>query len=147
MKRKTSSVVIKRNKPILKRIEELKKEHPFWGYRRIWAHLTYVDQMSVNKKRVYNLMKRNNLLVNKKTRLRAKICLEKLPTLWLAKTGSKLLYFPFTSFRVFCFSLSRYLRLLGFLLFLETSPSIPFNCSNFLSYRLKLGLFHLAPTR
>jgi len=72
MKRKTSSVVIKRNKPILRRIEELKKEHPFWGYRRIWAHLTYVDQIIVNKKRIYNLMKQNNLLVNNETKLRAK---------------------------------------------------------------------------
>ena len=72
MKRKTSRAVIEKNKPILKRIEELKKEHPFWGYRRIWAYLTYVDQMNVNKKRIYNLMKQNNLLVSKETRLRAK---------------------------------------------------------------------------
>ena len=72
MKRKTSIAAIERNKPILKRIEELKKEHPFWGYRRIWAHLTYVDQIVVNKKRVYKLMKQNNLLVNKETKLRAK---------------------------------------------------------------------------
>jgi len=72
MKRKTSSAVIERNKPILKRIEELKKEHPFWGYRRIWAHLVYIDQVVVNKKRIYNLMKQNNLLVTKETKLRAK---------------------------------------------------------------------------
>lgn len=72
MKRKTSSTAIKRNKPILRRIEELKKEHPFWGYRRIWAHLTYVDQIIVNKKRIYNLMRKNKLLVNKETKLRAK---------------------------------------------------------------------------
>ena len=72
MKRKTSNVVIERNKPILKRIEELKEKHPFWGYRRIWAHLVYVDQMTINKKRVYNLMKQNRLLVSKETRLKAK---------------------------------------------------------------------------
>ena len=72
MKRKTSLAVIEKNKPILKRIEELKKEHPFWGYRRMWAHLTYIDQVVVNKKRVYNVMKQNNLLVNKETKLRAK---------------------------------------------------------------------------
>ena len=72
MKRKTSSGVIERNKPILRRIEELKKEHPFWGYRRIWAHLVYVDQLVVNKKRIYNLMRQNNLLVTKETKLRAK---------------------------------------------------------------------------
>ena len=72
MKRKTSGIVIKRNKPILRRIEDLKKEHPFWGYRRVWAHLTYVDQIAVNKKRVYNLMKQNSLLVSKETRLKVK---------------------------------------------------------------------------
>ena len=72
MKRKTSSNVIERNKPIMRRIEELKKEHPFWGYRKIWAHLTYVDQIIVTKKRIYKLMKQNNLLVNKETKLRAK---------------------------------------------------------------------------
>jgi putative transposase len=72
MKRKTSLAVIEKNKPVLRRIEELKKEHPFWGYRRIWAHLVYADQMIVNKKRIYNLMRKNSLLVNKETRLRAK---------------------------------------------------------------------------
>ena len=72
MKRKTSYAVIEKNKPILKRIRELKKEHPFWGYRRVWAYLVYIDQILVNKKRIYNLMKQNHLLVNKETRLRAK---------------------------------------------------------------------------
>lgn len=72
MKRKTSRVVVERNKPILKKIEKLNKEHPFWGYRRVWAHLVYVDQVVDNKKHVYNLMKQNNLLVKKETKLRAK---------------------------------------------------------------------------
>lgn len=72
MKRRTSSAVIEKNQPILKRVEELKKDHPFWGYRRVWAHLVYVDQMAVNKKRIYNLMKQNRLLVSKETKLRAK---------------------------------------------------------------------------
>ena len=60
MKRKTSEAVMNRNKPLLMEIEKLKKEPPFWGYRRIWAYLTYVDQIIVNKKRVYNLMKQSN---------------------------------------------------------------------------------------
>jgi len=63
MKRRTSAAVIERNRPVLKRIQELKEEHPFWGYRKVWAHLVYIDQMVINKKRVYNLMKQNNLLV------------------------------------------------------------------------------------
>jgi len=69
MKRKTSSAVIERNKPILKKIKELKKEHPFWGYRKVWAYLVHIDHMVVNKKRIYNLMKKNHLLISKETRL------------------------------------------------------------------------------
>ena len=30
-----------RNKPLLEHIIDLKAEHPFWGYRRIWAYLKY----------------------------------------------------------------------------------------------------------
>ncbi len=33
--------VDERNKPLLQRIYDLKAEHPFWGYRRIWAYLKY----------------------------------------------------------------------------------------------------------
>lgn len=72
MKRKTSKSVISRNEPILEKIRELKSEHPFWGYRRIWAYLNYHGKILINKKRVYKLMKDNKLLVTKQTRLRAK---------------------------------------------------------------------------
>lgn len=71
--RKTPSLkIIRRNKPILEMIEKLKAEHPFWGYRRIWAHLTYVNKLEVNKKRVYRLMKLHDLIVTKNTRIKAK---------------------------------------------------------------------------
>lgn len=59
------------NKPILKRIQSLKEDHPFWGYRRIWAYLKYREDVDVNKKRIYRLMKENNLLVQKNQRIRA----------------------------------------------------------------------------
>ena len=72
MKRATSLKVFERNELIVKRIEEIKSEHPFWGYRRVWAHLTYVDNLKVNKKRVYRLMKQHKLIVSKNTRLKAK---------------------------------------------------------------------------
>lgn len=72
MKRAPSLSVIKRNQALVARIQELKEEHPFWGFRRIWAHLTYIDRIQVNKKRVYRLMKIHDLLVNKNTRLKAK---------------------------------------------------------------------------
>jgi len=72
MTRAPSLKVIDRNEPILEKIQALKADHPFWGYRRIWAHLTYVNHLEVNKKRVYRLMRIHGLIVTKNTRLRAK---------------------------------------------------------------------------
>lgn len=47
-------------------ISELKKEHPFWGYRRIWAWLRYRENQQLNQKRVYRVMKERGLLCPKK---------------------------------------------------------------------------------
>ncbi len=58
--------------PLLERIRVLKSEHPFWGYRRIWAYLRFVAQLPINKKRVYRLLQENDLLVSATTRLLAK---------------------------------------------------------------------------
>ena len=46
---------------ILKQIEELKREHPYWGYRRICAMMKKSGN-NVNHKRVYRIMKENGLL-------------------------------------------------------------------------------------
>jgi len=69
--RKPSDSITLRNTYLLKRIKDIKGEHPFWGYRRVWAYLRYVDGLLVNKKRVYRLMKEHNLTVkpNPKTPL------------------------------------------------------------------------------
>jgi transposase InsO family protein len=48
------------------RIEHLKSAHPFWGYRRIWAWLTYRDHKKISRRRVYRIMKENDLLVKPK---------------------------------------------------------------------------------
>lgn len=61
-----------RNKELLSQIQALKLEHPFWGYRRIWAYLKYRQGLVVNRKRIYRLMKENSLLVSANTRLKAK---------------------------------------------------------------------------
>ena len=60
-----------KNKELLAQIQQLKAEHPFWGYRRIWAYLKYRQGLTVNRKRIYRLMKENNLLVAPNTRLKA----------------------------------------------------------------------------
>ena len=63
--------VATRTARLLKRIRELKAEHPFWGYRRIWAHLRFVDGLEVDQKRVYSVMKAAGLLVRPNLKLRA----------------------------------------------------------------------------
>lgn len=70
--RKPSDSVALRNEYVLGRIKEIKAEHPFWGYRRVWAYLRYIDVLILNKKRVYRLMRENNLTVKPNTRLIAK---------------------------------------------------------------------------
>lgn len=59
------------NQALLERIQQLKAEHPYWGYRRIWAYLKYHEKFPVNQKRIHRLMKQNNLLVPKNRRLKA----------------------------------------------------------------------------
>ena len=48
MVRKESSKIVERNLPVVTLMREIKKEHPFWGYRRIWAFLKYVDGLDDN---------------------------------------------------------------------------------------------------
>ena len=71
MKRSQSVSVVERNLPIVKHIEEIKADHPYWGYRRIWAHLRFVDGLNVNKKRIFRLMQTHGLLVKPNTKLKA----------------------------------------------------------------------------
>ena len=71
MSRQPSPLVAQRNEGLLQRIRELKAEHPFWGYRRIWAYLHFVERRSVNKKRMWRLRREHQLLVTPHRRLRA----------------------------------------------------------------------------
>jgi len=63
---------IERNKFLLEEIKKLKGEHPFWGYRKVWAYLKYREGLNINKKRIYRLMKKEKLLVTKEAKLKAK---------------------------------------------------------------------------
>ena len=75
MRRGPYAKVVERNAQLLERIRDLKAEHPFWGYRRIWAYLRYVDGLIVNQKRIDGVMKVADLLVkpNRKRRARRKV--------------------------------------------------------------------------
>jgi putative transposase len=64
--------VAQRDEELLPRIQALKAEHPFWGYRCMWAHLRCVEQLAVNKKRMLRLRRELRLLVTPHQRLKAK---------------------------------------------------------------------------
>ena len=72
MSRGPYAKVAARNGALLERVRELKADHPFWGYRRVWAYLRYIDGLTVNQKRVYGVMKANDLLVKPTPKLRAR---------------------------------------------------------------------------
>jgi putative transposase len=71
MTRSRSQTRIEADKPILEKIVGLKSEHPFWGYRRIWAYLRYRESIVVGKNRIYRMMKENRMLIKKNSRLLA----------------------------------------------------------------------------
>jgi hypothetical protein len=45
----TYAKVAGRNAALLGRVREHKVEHPFWGYRWIWAHVRYVDGLVISQ--------------------------------------------------------------------------------------------------
>ena len=61
-----------RNQDLLERIQALQAIHPFWGYRRVWAYLRFVEQQPVHKKRILRLLREHQLLVQPNMRLKAK---------------------------------------------------------------------------
>lgn len=72
MRRAKSLSVMQRNQELLGQIKAIKIDHPLWGYRRIWSYLKYRQGIAVNKKRVYRLMKEQQLIVTPQTRLKAR---------------------------------------------------------------------------
>jgi putative transposase len=72
MTRRRSLHVTRRDQELLPRLQALKAEHPFWGYRRVWAFLRFVEHLPVNRKRIWRLMREHHLLVPPNLRLKAK---------------------------------------------------------------------------
>lgn len=71
MTRRASPRITERNTAVVERIRALKAAHPFWGYRRCWAHLKFVEGLPVNKKRILRLLRQHDLLVPPNRRLKA----------------------------------------------------------------------------
>lgn len=70
--RRPSLQIVIKNKSVVDKIKVIKQDHPFWGYRRVWAYLSYHCQIKINKKRVYRLMTEHDLLVKEHRILKAK---------------------------------------------------------------------------
>ncbi len=68
MKRLRSQKRIEADSKLLNIISAIKKEHPLWGYRRVWAYLRFRKSHLVGKNRVYRIMQENNLLLDKNNR-------------------------------------------------------------------------------
>ncbi len=51
---------------LINQIKKICKDRPFWGYRRITAWLKKRCGVHVNRKKVYRIMRENNLLVKQK---------------------------------------------------------------------------------
>jgi hypothetical protein len=70
--RKRYAAIEESDRAILLMIRRLKAEHPFWGYRRVWAYMNFIERVAINKKRVYRLLRKNDLLVKGNEKLKAK---------------------------------------------------------------------------
>ncbi len=66
VKRKRSEKRQKEDNIIAGKIAKLKENHPFWGYRRIWAWLRRREGLIVNDKRIYRIMKERSFLCPRK---------------------------------------------------------------------------------
>jgi transposase InsO family protein len=57
---------IEQETSLLEKIKQVKLDHLYWGYRRVRAYLKMKLGISVSYNRVYRLMKKNDLLVDRK---------------------------------------------------------------------------------
>ena len=64
--------IIARNDVLLKHIQDIKLNHLFWDYRRVWAYLNHHRHIHVNRKRIYCVMQVNHLLIKDHRLLRAR---------------------------------------------------------------------------
>jgi putative transposase len=68
VKRSRTKDRYKSDEVLAAQVSKIKEEHPFWGYRRVWAWLRYREGQRINEKRVYRVMREHDLLCPKKLR-------------------------------------------------------------------------------
>ena len=72
MKRRRSLKRIEQDQKHLAKIRQIKKKHPLWGYRSVWAYLNNRKHYKIGKNCVQRLMQENQLTVQPSDRLKAK---------------------------------------------------------------------------
>ena len=72
MKRRRSLKRIEQDQKHLVKIQAVKKEHPLWGYRSVWAYLNNRKHYKIGKNCVQRLMQENALTAKPNDRLKAK---------------------------------------------------------------------------
>jgi len=60
----TRDEVVK-DRELLEKIQAVKAQHPFWGYRRVRAWLVHREKIWVNEKRVRRVMRENSLMATR----------------------------------------------------------------------------------
>jgi len=55
-----------KDRELLKKIQAVKAEHPFWGYRRVRAWMGHREKIWVNEKRVRRVMRENSLMATQR---------------------------------------------------------------------------------
>lgn len=68
-----------KDRELLEKIQAIKTEHPFWGYRRVRAWLVHREKMGVNEKRVRRVMRENGLLVSQRVHKAKRTCQRSKP--------------------------------------------------------------------
>ncbi len=72
MKRRRSLKRIEQDQKHLVKVRQIKKKHPLWGYRSVWAYLNNRKHYKIGKNCVQRLMQENDLTVKPNDRLKAK---------------------------------------------------------------------------
>jgi putative transposase len=70
--RRRSRNILQQDQQLLPRLQQIKADHPAWGYRRVWAYLKFREGWPVNKKRIYRLLKEHRLLATQTRNLKAR---------------------------------------------------------------------------
>jgi len=76
---KKEGIVGLKDKGLIEKIKGIKGEHPFWGYRRVWAWLRHREGIKINQKRVRRMMKEQGLMASQRVNKEKRAVLRRKP--------------------------------------------------------------------